>query len=155
MTNLTTEQVLGIYTGKYRHWRELGGPDQKIYAIDREADDSSRLVLIRAIPSFTPLDSVVTISYTTPETVNMLTKNSFTIGYLPLSVAKNAQLKVLTLDGIAPTDSTYPLITPFYLVYKEPLSDSVKQFIEFMFSTPAQTLMKETGVIAIQQKPPL
>jgi len=152
ITNLTTEQVLGIYAGKYRNWQELGGTDHKIYAIDRETDDSSRLVLTRTFPTFAPLDSVVTVSYSTPETVDALTKNPFTIGYLPLSVAKSAQLKVLTLNEVAPTSSTYPLITPFYLVHKEPLSDLAKQFMDFIFTAPAQQIMEETGVIAMDRK---
>lgn len=149
VTNLTTEQMADIYNGKYRNWRELGGPDHKIYAIDRETDDSSRSILTRVFSTFTPVDSVVTISYTTLEAVEMLTKNPFTIGYLPLSIAKSAHLKVLTLNGITPTDSTYPLITPFYLVYKEPMSDLVKQFIDFVSTPPAQHIMEEIGVITV------
>jgi phosphate transport system substrate-binding protein len=35
VNNLTTRQVIDIYQGKYRNWKELGGPDAPIVAIAR------------------------------------------------------------------------------------------------------------------------
>jgi ABC-type phosphate transport system substrate-binding protein len=35
VNNLTSRQVIDIYQGKYRNWRELGGPDAPIVAIAR------------------------------------------------------------------------------------------------------------------------
>jgi ABC-type phosphate transport system substrate-binding protein len=35
VNNLTSRQVVDIYLGKYRNWRELGGPDAPIVAIAR------------------------------------------------------------------------------------------------------------------------
>ncbi len=151
ITHLTMEQIQGIYAGKYRNWQELGGPDHKIYVVDREADDSSRRLITQTFPAFSPLDSVVTIAYSTPETVNLLAKNLFTIGYLPLSVAQHDHLTILALDGVIPTAPSYPLVTPFYLVSKVPPTDLAKQFIEFVWSPPAQQIMKETGVLTVSK----
>jgi ABC-type phosphate transport system substrate-binding protein len=35
VNNLTSRQIIDIYQGKYRNWRELGGPDAPIIAIAR------------------------------------------------------------------------------------------------------------------------
>lgn len=145
--NLTVEQILGIYAGKHVNWQELGGPDHKIYVLDRETDDSSRRLITSTFPKFTALESAVRVAYSTPEAVDLLTKNQFTLGYLPLSVAQHEQLTVLPLQGMAPTENTYPLLTPFYLVFKSPANQIVEQFLAFIFSPPGQEIMKEAGVI--------
>ena len=146
VTDLSAKQLVGIYTGKYRNWKEVGGPDAKIYPVDRGADDSSRQLFNRSIPGFKG-KSVGLIFYSVPETTKAIADHKFTIGMLPLSAAKDEDLTVLSIDGVFPTDSAYLYVTPLYIVSRGQPRGMAKQFIEFLYSAQAHQLMEEIGIV--------
>lgn len=151
VSNVSTPQVLDIFTGKISNWKALGGPDHKIYLVEREAGDSSRKILEQNLPGFKNIQSVGKIYYTTPETAAAIGQNDYTFGYLPLSVALAHQLHVFSLDNVAAASENeksgnYPLVTPFYLVRSERLSPLGQRFIEFVFSPDAQEFMLKNGL---------
>ncbi len=42
VTNLTREQLYGIYKGQITNWKQVGGNDQKIAVVTREASSGTR-----------------------------------------------------------------------------------------------------------------
>ena len=155
VTNLSFEQIIGIYSGKIQQWDGLGGGG-KIYVMRREAGDSSRTVLESLIPGFkgilTPAGAVV---YTTPDAVQILQSSPNTIGYLPMPATAGTGLKVLSVAGIAPSAANvrqkkYQLVVPFALVWKETLSPLAQDFLDFLSSPAARKLMLEHGVIPVE-----
>ena len=150
--NLDTEQVLGIYSGKYRNWQDVGGPAYKIYPIDRERGDSSRIVLGKTLVGFNQVASKAKIFHSTPEAVEAISQHKYTIGFLPLSVAKKADLNVVNLNQISPIDPEYFHVTPFYIVSKGKPTGLAAEFIHFLFSEKAQNHMKKIGVIPVARE---
>src|SRR3990170_8162330 len=41
VSELTMKQILGIYTGHYKNWKDVGGPDQKIMRYSRESNSGT------------------------------------------------------------------------------------------------------------------
>ena len=41
VSGLTMKQILGIYTGHYKNWKDVGGPDQKIMRYSRESNSGT------------------------------------------------------------------------------------------------------------------
>ncbi len=159
ITNLSTEQIIGIYSGQYRNWRELGGPNAKIYAVDREPGDSSRTNLENRMPSFADTDSVAKLFYTTPEAAQAIANHRYTIGFLPATAAKHHGLQTIAIDGVTPNEAnilngSYPYATPFFLVTKRPASTSAQRIIEFLFTERAQHLMRLRGAVPIEAENP-
>ena len=153
--NLTPAQILDIYAGKYRNWSELGGPNVKLYSIDREGGDSSRKVLKAHIPGFNDIDSKAKIFYSTPDAVEAIARHDFTIGYLPLALAKRYQLKVLSIDGAAPTKKNvirgdYPYVTPFSLVSKGEPTGAAEKFVTFVLSEKGQRIISDSYLLPVR-----
>jgi phosphate transport system substrate-binding protein len=156
--SLTRHQILGIYTGAITQWDQVGGPPGRIYPLDREAGDSSRTVLERYLDGFKEMTSTAKVLYTTPDLVEALEEHRHTIGFLPMGLAREKQLNVLSLGNVAPNaenveNGTYPYVNIFYIVARTPVSGSAVQFIDFLHSSEATAIIEDRGVIPLGSRP--
>ena len=143
--NLSQEQILQIYSGGISNWTELGGPNAKIYPVTRQAGASSFIALKSSIDKFGEGHTVSKIFYSTTDVEQAVADHDYTIGYLPLSAVVNSNLKVLSLNGVAPTlealqSGDYPHKITFYLTAKKSPKEHVKTFVDFATSEEAKAL---------------
>lgn len=153
--NLSSEQIVGIYSGRIQQWDALGGVG-KIYVMSREEGDACRTVLENFIPGFkeisVPAGATV---YSTPEALQTLIASPGAIGYLPLPAMVDAGLKALRVQDIAPSPANvrqkkYQLAVPFALTWKDPLSPLAQDFLAFLSSPTARKLMLEYGATPVE-----
>ena len=153
INNITTEQLIGIYSGGIKDWSQLGIQAGKIYPITRESGDSSLLVLEEKLPDFAKIKtSVAKVIYLTPEAVAALTEHKGTIGFVPLSMAVGTKLRVLKVNGVYPSnenvlDGKYEMVVPFGIVYKEQPKGLAKSFVDFLYSEDGQKIITEMGAV--------
>lgn len=152
--DITMGQLVQIYQGNIRNWMVMGGNDHKIYPVDREIGDSSRKILEAHLSSsygkFKEITSVGKVFFTTPETVEAIAHNQYTIGYLPLSMALEKQLHIFSIDSISaqqPGSKPYPFITAFYLIKPKKTSRIAEAFLSFIKEKKAKDLMLSLGVL--------
>lgn len=152
--NLAADQVIGVFSGEIDNWSQLGNcPAHVIYVANREAGDSSRVILEAHLPAFAAIsDPVGETVYSTPQTVEILQRYVHTLGYVPLAALGEAQLTILAFDGVPPTpenvrEQRYPLVIPLALVWKGELPPVAEQFIEFLFSAEGQRLVVRRGLV--------
>lgn len=150
--NVTSEDIVGIYSGKITDWGHFGA-DGKIYVVGREPGDSSLIVLNKLLPGFKDIKRprVKTI-YNTPDAVAMLMKHRRTIGYLPISMTVGTDLRILKIDGVYPSvenvrSGKYKLIVPFAFVYRDELSGLSKRFVGFFDSEEGRHIIQSHGVV--------
>lgn len=153
---LSQEQILAIYSGKITNWKDVGGPDAKIYPISREDGDSSRETINNNLPGFRELSLVSKEFFTTGETAEAIQNHNHTIGYLPLSMAIDYGLNPLTIDGkVADAEhvnnDSYPYVTSLYLVKNATPSPLAEQFIEFLLNDEVSSLMLKQGVLPVKK----
>ncbi|MCI1520499.1 MAG: phosphate ABC transporter substrate-binding protein [Eubacterium sp.] len=108
--NLTTDQLIGIFTGKITNWKEVGGPNLKIMLVTRPDSSGTRALFEQyamngkdeASKSALETDD----SGTLMETVE---KNKGAIGYVALSyLTDTKKASAVSIDGVAPTlENTY------------------------------------------------
>lgn len=150
--NVTSEQVLGLYGGKISNWKDLGGPDQKLFLIVRERGDSSTLVLQSGIPGFADIPTLAgKIGYSTPEALELISKNKFTFGYLPMGMVDKKTMRVLKFDGLEPSagnveSEKYKLTVPQLFAFKSELAGVGKEFMDYvMKDAKAKKILREFG----------
>ena len=158
-TQIFSEQVVGIYSGKVTWWEELGGSRFKAYPVAREPGDSSRRVIEEHIPGLKDIEITprAKTAYSTPEAVKMIKGHKNTIGYLPMAMAHRSGLRVLKLDGIYPSvenvrNGTYPLSAPLSVVHKEKLRPVARKFVDFLFGSVAIAVIKKYGCVPEKRK---
>jgi len=150
VSDLTSNQVCDIYSGKIKNWEEVGGNPGKIRVVRREDDDSSLLELRKSFPGFQDL-KITKKSKTalhTQECVETVEKKEGTIGFAPLDVLGGKNVKPLMIGGVKPLDSNYPSLTTLALVYKKANDKgSVGSFLSFIKSAEARDSIKNAGAI--------
>lgn len=148
VTELTVEQIRGIYTGKYKRWSEVGGDNTKISALTCKEGGGSQTAML-SFMNGTPI-----------KTVN----NAFegrSIGYsfrfYVDGIVNDANLKMISLNGIEPTkenirNKTYPVFSSFYAIYRASDSDreDIKKVIDFALSKTGQEIVEKTGYVSLE-----
>ncbi|MHC6528763.1 phosphate ABC transporter substrate-binding protein [Vibrio proteolyticus] len=158
LTNISREQLYDIYKGKITNWKQVGGPDQQIAVVTREASSGSRysfehllgltrIVNNREVSDINPDNLVVNSNSMVKTLVN---HNKQAIGFISTG-SVDRSVKAITFEGTEATtkniaDGKYELSRPFLLVfYPEKLNKDAKTFIEYIDSEAAKKLIEEYG----------
>ncbi len=149
--NITRKELVGIYQGRIRNWKVLGGPDHKIYVVQREPGDSCRTVLEKDFPELAKVpEGVAYTAFSTPEALTVIEAHGYTIGYLPMAMARAGNVKVLALNGVKPTlenvaSGRYKYYVPLGVAYRDPLSPLARLFLKFLSSPRARRIIEDFG----------
>ncbi len=161
--NLTTEQIQSIYAGEITNWKQVGGKDEEIAAFQRNAGSGSQSMLERfmgdKVIMDAPTEMVNDFMSGIIERVSNYKSKSNSIGfsfrYYVEGIIKNPDIKMLSIDGTAPTaenikNGSYPVVTPIYAVtYKENTNGNVDKLIDWILSDEGQYIIEETGYVGI------
>ena len=153
-TNLTTQQLKDIYTGKITNWSEVGGADQNIVVIGRESGSGTR----DAFEEILDIADQCQLAQTLNETGAVAAAVQSTpgaIGYISLD-ALNDKVKALQLDGVAPSEETvkdgsYTLQRPFVMATKGEVSEQsaqVQAVFDFINSDAGQEVISSVGLVS-------
>lgn len=153
---LSSEQVRDIYRGRYANWRELGGPDLPIVILDRNEDESAKLVFRRYVlgPSLEVTVGAAVLSHE-PDMIEALSSTPGGIGYFSLgaAVSSNVAVRVVALDGVVPTvDSVrsgqYRVVRPLGVVTRSDPSEAVERFLRWASGPEGRAVMERSGYAA-------
>ncbi len=87
VSDLTMDQVAGIFSGKYTNWDQVGGPDETIRVISREDGSGTRECFDKAMQSVDPEWDITTGAAFFNSTGNIITNVQNTdgaIGYISI-----------------------------------------------------------------------
>lgn len=161
--NLTTEQIKGIYSGEITNWKRVGGKNEEIAAFQRNEGSGSQSMLQRFMGDTpimeAPTEMVNTMMSGIIEQVSSYRSKSNSIGfsfrYYVEGIIQNPDIKVLSVDGVAPTaenirNGSYPIVTPMYAVtYEENTNENVDLLLQWILSEEGQYIIEETGYVGV------
>ena len=155
VTDLSLEQIAGIYKGRITNWSELGGRDGEIVVTGRESGSGTR----DGFESITGTEDACVLRQELTSTGDVITTvagNPAAVGYASLASLKDS-VKALTVGGVAPSDETikdgsYPVQRNFVLVTKkdETLSPSAQKFFDYITSEEAAEVIKNAGAVPVK-----
>jgi phosphate transport system substrate-binding protein len=152
--DLTLEQLYAIFSGEVTNWSELGGNDQIIAPIGREAGSGSRGVFDDVVGVDAPAHAQELTSG--GAVITAVATNPGAIGYASLS-AVNDSVATISVDGVAISEATlvdgsYPVARPFILLTQEGVAPSAaaQAFIDFVLSADATEIIYNAGVVQVR-----
>ncbi|MGB4592623.1 MAG: PstS family phosphate ABC transporter substrate-binding protein [Coriobacteriia bacterium] len=156
INGLSTQQVKDIYSGKYSNWTELGGPDLPITILDRNEDESAKIILRQYVlgPDLKITPKAVNLYYE-PDMIEGLQSTVGAVGYFSLGygLSQDVPVRYLKLDGVEATvanihNGTYKMIRPLGVVTRTGSSGQVKSFLDWVTSDAAVGLIESQGYAA-------
>lgn len=153
VTDLTAEQIAGIFTGEIDNWAQLGGADAPIAVYGREAGSGTR----SAFEEIVGVEDVCAYrnEYSSAgDMVGSVAGNPGAIGYASL-FAVGEGVRAAAVDGVACTEQTirdgsYAIQRPFVMVTREgaQLSDAAQAFLDYAMSADAAEIIALAGAAA-------
>ena len=153
VVDLTLEQIAKIYTGEIKNWSEIGGNDQEIVLIGREAGSGTR----DGFEAITDTEDKCVYRQqltSTGDVITAVSQNPGAIGYASVASIKDT-VKVVRVDGVTPSEETikngsYVVQRPFLLVTssKTELSESAQKFFDYITSEQAKSIISDAGVVS-------
>lgn len=156
VADLTKEQLTNIYNGTVTNWKDVGGADEPIIVIGREAGSGTRgafeelIDLVDGCKYANELDS-------TGAVIAKVASTPGAIGYASLD-ALDDSVKALSLEGVEATPENikagnYFLSRPFVMATKGEISeqnDLVQAWFDFVLGDEGQQVASEVGLITVK-----
>lgn len=165
VSQLTLEQVSGIYSGKFDNWSELGGEDRPIVRLSRETNSGTHVYFLETV--LRPGDSESSLIFD-PRTLLLPSSEGITlevgsnpnaIGYDGLGYVTDA-VKVLAiaesetgpfvLPSAATVNSgTYPVSRDLYMYTNGQPEGKTKAYLDWILSEEAQAIVARLGFVPV------
>lgn len=153
VTDISSEDLAKIYSGEIRNWSELGGKEEAIVVIGREAGSGTR----DAFEELLGVKDACAYAQELDSTGAVLAKVgsiSGAIGYVSLDVVDDS-VTAVSIDGIEPTEEKilagkYLLSRPFVMATKGELTgqnELVKAWFDYISSDAGKQVIKKVGLI--------
>lgn len=157
ITDIKSEDLAKVYTGEITNWKDLGGKDEQIVVIGREAGSGTR----DAFEELMDVNDSCKYAQELDSTGAVLAKVAATpgaVGYVSLDVLDDT-VNGLKINAVEPTEEnilagTYVLQRPFVMATKGEISEQSEQvqaYFDFINSEDGQNVIKSVGLIIPQK----
>lgn len=163
VNSLTEQQVRDIFSGKVRRWNEVGGEQNNIQVWQRPADSGSQTVMLAKVMKDTPMlpareteiaSAMEGVIHKVAEYQNNLPAIGYTFRYYATQMNANKNIKLLEINGIAPTpenirNGTYPYTVDVYMVTREHPTAETQKLVDWFLSPQGQQLVQDAGYVPL------
>lgn len=159
VTQLTREQLEGIFTGKITNWKDVGGNDTKIIYYSRETSSGTYEFFRDHVLDKKNFGAQALLLPATGAIVQSVSQTKGAIGYIGLAYESNevSTINVSYDQGktfVAPSvsaaqDKTYPIARPLFLYFDKETEAKIQSFLDFSLSDEGQAIVQEIGYVPI------
>lgn len=159
VSKLTKEQIEGIYTGKIKNWKEVGGADMPITAYSRESSSGTYEFFKEHLLSNKNYAASCLMMPATGAIIESVTQTKGAIGYVGLAYMEKTVKDIAVSYDKGKTfvnatyanakNKTYPVVRPLMYYYEKKNEAKVKPFIDYILSATGQATVKEVGYVDI------
>jgi phosphate transport system substrate-binding protein len=159
VSELTLEQLKGIYTGKITNWKELGGVDTKIVLYGRENSSGTYSYFKDNVLKGADFAARTQTLPGTGAIVNAIAKDMYGIGYGGAAYAKGVKYckvkKDASTPGYEPTlenvkSGKYPISRYLYWYVRNKPTGEIKKLVDFVLSEQGQQIVSKVGYFPVK-----
>lgn len=160
VSKLTREQLEGIFTGKIKNWKEVGGDDLNIVVYSRESSSGTYDFFKEHVLSNKNFAKTALMMPATGAIVQSVSQTKGAIGYVGIAyMEKTVKALQVSYDKgktyVTPSidnakNKTYPIVRPLYYYYLTAMDKKVKPFVDFILSAEGQKIVLKEGYVPIK-----
>lgn len=160
VSQLTREQLEGIFTGKINNWKQVGGADLKIIVYSRETSSGTYEFFKESVLKKKNFVASALLMPATGAIVQSVSQTKGAIGYIGLAYLEKTvkALKVSYDKGktyIEPNvanakTKVYPITRPLFYYYLSTTQARIKPFMDFILSPEGQNIVLKIGYVPIK-----
>ena len=163
--SLTADQVRQIYTGEITNWSQVGGSDTEIVPFQRNQGAGSQTLMEKLVmegqemmeaPQALVPDSMSGLMDGVREYDNSPAAIGYTVYYYANDMEMARGLKVLAIDGVAPSADTirsgeYPFLNPYFvaIAQDEPADSPTRILYDWVLGPEGQRLVELEGYVPV------
>lgn len=152
--NLSLEQLQGLYDGRIKNWREVGGPDKKIIAINRDVSSGTFETWLEMVLRGERFRPDAQMQASSGGVAYAVSGNRYAIGYIGLGYV-GPKVKVVSVEGIKPDprnvrSGRYPLARQLFMFTLADPPPLALDFIRFLTSPAGRKLVEQEGFISVE-----
>ena len=161
VSQLTREQLEGIFTGKITNWKDVGGDDEKIIAYSRESSSGTYEFFKESVLNNKNYGSTCLNMPATGAIVQSVSQTKGAIGYIGLAYMEKTvkDIKVSYDKGktfveasvVNAKNKTYPITRPLYYYYLTKDESKVKSFVDYVLSEEGQKVVSDVGYVSLSK----
>lgn len=155
LTDISREDLVKIYTGEVTNWKDLGGNDEPVVVVGREAGSGTR----SAFEELLEIEDACKYANELDSTGAVIAKVASTpgaIGYASLD-ALDGTVVALAVDGVDATEENikagdYALSRPFVMATMGEISEqseAVQELFAYLQSEEGKEIIKGVGLITV------
>ena len=158
--NLTREQLEGIFTGKIKNWKEVGGDDLRIIPYARETSSGTYEFFKESVLKNKNYMNGIMSMPATGAVVQSISQTRGAISYIGLAyLNKNVKAIHVSYDKgktytepsiINAKNESYPIVRPLYYYYITSAENIVKPFLDYSLSSAGQKIAYDLGFITVK-----
>ncbi len=150
---LSLEQVQAIFGGSINSWAELGGPDETINVVVREAGSGTFGAFDELIMESKPITIRALRQGSNGAIRQLVSGDPNAIGYISLGLVDET-VKALPVNGVQPSvehvlDGSYSFVRPFLYIWRKghQLSPQAQRFVDYVLSPEGQHELSLQGLV--------
>ncbi len=162
LTEISSEQLMKIYTGKASNWKDINGQDAKILILSRETSSGTYVFFQEHVLQKQDYSPAVRLMPATSAIIEAVASDKTAIGYVGLGYAASAKDRVKLLpvkadaagSAIQPTEESvrsgkYWISRPLHCYTNGKPKGAVKAFLDFCLSPAGQNIVREQGYVPL------
>lgn len=160
VSQLTREQLAGIFTGVTTNWNQVGGDNMPIVVYSRESSSGTFEFFKESVLKGKNYASSVLLMPATGAIVQSVSQTKGAIGYVGLAYVDKSvkalkvsydQGKTYVVPSIANAkNNSYPITRPLYVYFLNTSEKTVQPFVNFLLSPAGQKIELTEGYVPLK-----
>lgn len=151
VSNITMDELKGIYLGAITNWNQVGGPDLVIVPVNRDSSSGTFEMWIEKVLHGARHRRDVQVQSSSGGVAYAVAGNRHAIGYVSLGFLSDS-VKALSVDNFLPSRQTvqsqeYPIVRELYMFMRGDHSGEAEAFTQFVLSEKGAAVVEEEGFL--------
>jgi len=148
ITNITEEQLRGIFVGTTTNWKEVGGADKSIIVVAPDKKTALYRNFRRMFMQGMDVNFHILTAKST-DVVEVTRRFRRAVSFVNLHAVQDRPegTKFLKVNGVGPCDPNYPYMEVFSLATRGKPVGAAKKLVDFAFSEGAVKIINKHGMV--------